>query len=187
MLTVSPVICCSTTCRYTSQFLKSPPVFNWRPEVRTTYFRKRGKLTKNTHLGIYPRLSFFLHSQNFIYIKITMASLTFKRKAEAIPFNVYQTKESALLHSLIAGVHDFPGESSWLLKGFIWKKIILASVPLAIRIFEKKQSASFDQLWFTEYSLKTWSTEDNTSLWIQPKYYGVWCDFFSSLLCFYCV
>lgn len=103
-----------------------------------------------------------------------MASLTFKRKAEAIPFNVYQTKESALLHSLIAGIHDFPGESSWLLKGFIWKKIILASVPLAIPIFEKKRSASFDQLWFTEYSLETWHTEDNTSLWIQPRYYGVY-------------
>ena len=59
-----------------------------------------------TRLGTHPGLSFCL-LKIFIYIKVIMASLTFKRKTEVIPFNFYQTEESTLLNFLI-------GRGPWL-------------------------------------------------------------------------
>ena len=60
------------------------------------------------YLSSYPGLSSLLLSQILDLHSIIMASLTFKRKIEVIPFNLYQTKDSSLLYLSGSGCPCLP-------------------------------------------------------------------------------
>lgn len=82
-------------------------------------------------------------SKLFIYIKIIMYLWLSKEKTKLLHLIFTKLKNPLYTFSLAAAAHNFPGETSLLLKGFTWKKIILASVPLAIHMSEGTWSALF--------------------------------------------
>lgn len=76
---------------------------------------KEHKRSFMNYPGTYARLSFFMPSHNFHFIKIITASLAYKTKMEVILFNCSWTKDSPLLY-LTAAAYEFFKNQVYFLK-----------------------------------------------------------------------